>query len=95
MVEFSRDDNGGGGNRRGGSGSGGGHSIFSALNEFIQPEMLAEDNQYRHDIYGKIDAQKGLRFQKFPPILFVILKRYTFSIRLGEWCMIDDLALTT
>ena len=37
------------------------------------------DNQYAAGTHGKQDAQKGVTFLKFPPVLTIHLKRFDFD----------------
>ena len=51
--------------------------IYDCLRKFIETERLDGDNQYyANDELKKQDADKGLRFTRFPPVLFLQLCRF-------------------
>merc|ERR1712154_113667 len=51
--------------------------IYDCIRKFIEPEHLNGDNQYyANDTLKKQDAVKGLRFKRFPPVLFLQLCRF-------------------
>ncbi|KAF7632539.1 Ubiquitin carboxyl-terminal hydrolase [Meloidogyne graminicola] len=51
-----------------------------ALDAFIKPEILNENNQYDcSKCCGKQDAEKGLRITEFPYLLTIQLKRFDFD----------------
>ncbi len=51
--------------------------IYDCIRKCIEPEALDGDNQYyANDELKKQDADKGLRFKRFPPVLFLQLCRF-------------------
>jgi ubiquitin carboxyl-terminal hydrolase 47 len=55
-------------------------SLEAALEAFVQPELLSGDSQYFCEKCAcKVDALKGLKIEKFPPILTFQLKRFDFD----------------
>ncbi len=55
-------------------------SVEEALDAFVQPETLDENNQYFCTKCNKMcRAHKGLKFQSFPYILSLQLKRFDFD----------------
>jgi ubiquitin carboxyl-terminal hydrolase 47 len=55
-------------------------SVEEALDAFVQPETLDENNQYFCSKCNKMcRAHKGLKFQSFPYILSLQLKRFDFD----------------
>lgn len=55
-------------------------SVEEALNAFVQPETLNGNNQYHCEKCNKkCDAQKWLKFSKFPYLLTLHLKRFDFD----------------
>ncbi|OWF37661.1 ubiquitin carboxyl-terminal hydrolase 47-like [Mizuhopecten yessoensis] len=55
-------------------------SVEEALNAFVQPETLDGSNQYFCEKCNKkCDAHKGLKFQSFPYLLTLQLKRFDFD----------------
>ncbi|KAJ5077929.1 ubiquitin carboxyl-terminal hydrolase [Anaeramoeba ignava] len=57
-------------------------TLNDAIINFIQPELLTDDNQYFCEKCNKkVDALKKLGFSKLPEILSIQLKRFTFDIK--------------
>ena len=54
-------------------------TIDDSFKKYIQVEMLQGENQYEAEGYGKQDAEKGLHFLTFPPVLNVHLKRFEYD----------------
>lgn len=55
-------------------------SVIEGLNAFVEPETLADTNQYFCEKCSKkCDAKKGLKFTKFPYLLTLQLKRFDFD----------------
>ncbi|XP_063969963.1 ubiquitin carboxyl-terminal hydrolase 47-like [Lytechinus pictus] len=55
-------------------------SVDEALQAFVEPETLDESNQYFCEKCNmKCDAHKGLKFQRFPYLLTLQLKRFDFD----------------
>ena len=55
-------------------------TIEDSFAQYVKIEKLIGENQYdAGEQHGKQDAEKGLRFTKFPPVLTIHLKRYTQS----------------
>ena len=51
-----------------------------ALENYIKPELLNGDNQYFcEQCQKKVDAEKGLKLTKCPPILVIHLARFTLN----------------
>ena len=44
-----------------------------------QVEQMEGENQYRDDKYGLQDARKGVKFESFPPVLQLQLKRFVYD----------------
>ena len=56
--------------------------IYESLRKYTGKEMLDGDNQYdAGPEFGKQDAEKGVIFTKFPPVLTVHLKRFDFDLQ--------------
>ncbi len=48
--------------------------VYSSFKEYTTVEMLNDKNKYAVDRDGKVeyvDAEKGVWFQRFPPVLIV------------------------
>lgn len=55
--------------------------IYDSFRKYTTNEMLDGENQYdAGSAYGKQDAQKGVIFTKFPPVLTIHLKRFDFDM---------------
>ena len=52
--------------------------------------MLDGENQYDAGEYGKRDAEKGVTFTKFPPVLTIHLKRFDFDLQRMAFTKIHD-----
>jgi ubiquitin carboxyl-terminal hydrolase 7 len=56
--------------------------IYESLRKYTGKEMLDGENQYdAGPALGKQDAEKGVIFSKFPPVLTVHLKRFDFDLQ--------------
>jgi hypothetical protein len=55
-------------------------SLTECIEMFLKPELLDGDNQYYAEKFEKkVDAIKGLKFGKLPPIMSVQLKRFVYD----------------
>jgi ubiquitin C-terminal hydrolase len=64
--------------------------IHDSFKKYIAKEMLDGDNQYDAGEYGKQDAEKGVIFTKFPPVLTLLLKRFDFDLQRMRFIKIHD-----
>lgn len=56
------------------------HSLTDCIEYYLQPELMDGDNKYYAEKYDKkVDAIKGLKFNKLPKILSVQLKRFVYE----------------
>lgn len=61
------------------------------MNAFVQYEKLEGSNQYHCEKCNKkCDANKGLKFTKFPYILTLHLKRFDFDHKFGHRIKLND-----
>ena len=51
-------------------------NIYESFRQYIATEKLEGDNQYAAEGYGKQDAEMGIRFESFPTIMSLNLKRF-------------------
>lgn len=58
--------------------------------DYIQTEMLEGDNKYFAEGYGLQDAEKGVIFEKFPPVLHLQLKRFEYDMEKDMMVKIND-----
>jgi len=67
-------------------------SINESFHDYIQTETLDGDNKYDAGTYGLQDAEKGILFEKFPPILHLHLMRFQYdpvndsSVKFNDRC---------
>lgn len=54
-------------------------NIYESLDREVLPERLDGDNKYDAEVHGKQPADKGSEFIKFPPVVFIHLKRFEFN----------------
>jgi len=54
-------------------------NLRESFENLVAVEMMEGDNQYRAEGYGLQDAQKGVLFQSFPPVLHMQLKRFEYD----------------
>jgi hypothetical protein len=55
-------------------------SLNECLEHYLEPEILDGDNKYyAESVERKVDAIKGLKFSRLPPILSVQLKRFVYD----------------
>ncbi|XP_072165726.1 ubiquitin carboxyl-terminal hydrolase 47-like [Diadema setosum] len=66
-------------------------SVDEALQAFVEPEILNESNQYFCEKCNmKCDAHKGLKFQQFPYLLTLQLKRFDFDYNTMHRIKLND-----
>lgn len=54
-------------------------NVLDSFRKYTEKEVLSGDNQYDAEALGKQDAEKGIIFQSFPPVLTIHLKRFDFD----------------
>jgi hypothetical protein len=55
-------------------------SLTECLEHYLEPEILDGDNKYyAESVERKVDAIKGLKFSRLPPVLSVQLKRFVYD----------------
>ncbi|RDW36722.1 hypothetical protein B0I73DRAFT_136668 [Yarrowia lipolytica] len=64
--------------------------LETSLRNYIEVEMLDGENQYMAEGYGLQDAQKGVSFQSFPPVLHLQLKRYEYDFERDSMTKINE-----
>eukprot|EP01102_Stenamoeba_stenopodia_P001343 TRINITY_DN1114_c0_g1_i2.p1 TRINITY_DN1114_c0_g1~~TRINITY_DN1114_c0_g1_i2.p1 ORF type:complete len:796 (+),score=163.76 TRINITY_DN1114_c0_g1_i2:1228-3615(+) len=53
--------------------------VYDSFEQYIEVEMLQGANQYFAEGYGLQDAKKGCKFESFPPVLQLQLKRFEYD----------------
>jgi ubiquitin carboxyl-terminal hydrolase 7 len=64
--------------------------IYSSFDQYTEVEMLDGQNQYRAEGHGLQDAQKGVSFKNFPPVLCLQLKRFEYSVKVDANVKLND-----
>jgi ubiquitin carboxyl-terminal hydrolase 7 len=54
-------------------------NLRESFEDLVAVEMMDGDNQYRAEGHGLQDAQKGVAFLTFPPVLHMQLKRFEYD----------------
>ncbi|OHS94333.1 Clan CA, family C19, ubiquitin hydrolase-like cysteine peptidase [Tritrichomonas foetus] len=54
-------------------------TLSDSFEKYIEKEQLVGDNQYEAEGYGKQDAEMGVEFMKFPPVLHLHLGRFEYD----------------
>lgn len=65
-------------------------SLEESLERFVEEEILDGDNLYEAEGFGKQRAKKGVRFQRFPPVVQFHLKRFQFNIQSMDMVKLND-----
>lgn len=64
--------------------------IYSSFEKYCEVEYLNGPNQYKTDDFGLQDAQKGTRFEQFPPVLYLHLKRFELDYNTFNHYKVND-----
>lgn len=66
-------------------------NVEEAFDDFVTEEILQDENAYdAGPELGKQRARKGIRFEKFPPILNLQLKRFQFDMEKFEMVKLNN-----
>jgi len=65
-------------------------TIMDSFAKYVETEDLDGDNQYEAEGHGKQDAEKGVKFLRFPPVLNIQLKRFEFDMQTLNMVKIND-----
>ena len=65
-------------------------SVEASFKKYIETETLEGNNQYKSETYGYQDAVTGNVFTRFPPILYLNLKRYEYDFMEDRICKVND-----
>jgi ubiquitin carboxyl-terminal hydrolase 7 len=49
--------------------------------QYVEEEILDKENKYRANEFGLQDARKSNRFESFPPVLQLQLKRFEYDFQ--------------
>eukprot|EP00929_Paragymnodinium_shiwhaense_P086380 TRINITY_DN46913_c0_g1_i1.p1 TRINITY_DN46913_c0_g1~~TRINITY_DN46913_c0_g1_i1.p1 ORF type:complete len:1421 (-),score=268.03 TRINITY_DN46913_c0_g1_i1:194-4456(-) len=64
-------------------------TLEESLKDFCSEEVLEDDNAYDAGAHGKQRARKGIKFKRFPPVLYIQLKRFMFDAERMDMCKIN------
>ena len=56
-------------------------NLEESFQNYVEVEKLDGDNKYAAEGLGLQDAQKGIIFQTFPPVLHLQLKRFEYDMQ--------------
>ena len=68
----------------------GNRNIHDAFHEYVQVETLDKDNKYDAGTYGLQEAEKGIKFLRFPPVLYLQLMRFQYDFASNTNVKIND-----
>lgn len=64
--------------------------VHDAFKEYVQVETLDSDNKYDAGTFGLQDAEKGIKFLRFPPVLYLQLMRFQYDFASNTNVKIND-----
>jgi len=65
-------------------------NLEKSFEKYIEKELLNGKNQYQTDKFGKQDAEMGIEFLEFPPVLQLHLRRFEYDFNYDSMVKIDD-----
>ena len=54
-------------------------NILQSFDNYIEVELMLDNDKYDAETFGKQDAKKGVIFEEFPPVLQLQLKRFEYD----------------
>ncbi|CCD26821.1 ubiquitin-specific protease UBP15 NDAI_0I02530 [Naumovozyma dairenensis CBS 421] len=64
--------------------------LKDSFENYIEIELMNGENQYAAQDFGLQDAEKGVIFESFPPILHLQLKRFEYDFNFDQLIKIND-----
>ncbi|CAL9729297.1 ubiquitin carboxyl-terminal hydrolase 15 [Monosporozyma unispora] len=64
--------------------------LEDSFKDYIEIELMNGENQYAAQGHGLQDAEKGVIFESFPPILHLQLKRFEYDFNYDQLVKIND-----
>lgn len=55
--------------------------LEASFRNYVEVEKMEGDNKYQAEGLGLQDAQKGIIFESFPPVLHLQLKRFEYDVQ--------------
>lgn len=68
----------------------GNRNVYDAFTEYVAKETLTQDNKYDAGEYGLQEAEKGVSFVRFPPVLYLQLMRFQYDFAADTNVKIND-----
>ncbi|GMG49910.1 unnamed protein product [Ambrosiozyma monospora] len=65
-------------------------NIKDSFANYIASELMDGDNKYDASGYGLQDAEKGVVFESFPPVLHLQLKRFEYDFEYDQLVKVND-----
>ncbi|KAL3318378.1 Ubiquitin carboxyl-terminal hydrolase 7 [Cichlidogyrus casuarinus] len=65
-------------------------NVYEAFNEYVAVETLDNENKYDAGSHGLQAAEKGVKFIKFPPVLYLQLMRFQYDYQTDMNVKIND-----
>nr|XP_029135728.1 ubiquitin carboxyl-terminal hydrolase 7-like [Labrus bergylta] len=65
-------------------------NIFESFKDYVATEQLDGDNKYNAGEHGLQEAEKGVKFLTFPPILHLQLMRFMYDPQTDQNIKIND-----
>jgi ubiquitin carboxyl-terminal hydrolase 7 len=65
-------------------------NLYESFKDYVAVEMLDGENKYPAEGFGLQDAQKGIIFHSFPPVLRLQLKRYDYDLQRDSMVKLND-----
>ena len=64
--------------------------VYASFDKYVEVEKMDGENKYRAEGYGLQDAEKGVLFDDFPPVLQLQLKRFEYDFQRDTMVKIND-----
>jgi ubiquitin carboxyl-terminal hydrolase 7 len=64
--------------------------VYASFDKYVEVEKMDGDNKYRAEGFGLQDADKGVLFTEFPPVLQLHLKRFEYDFNRDAMVKIND-----
>ncbi|CAO3594348.1 unnamed protein product [Absidia cylindrospora] len=65
-------------------------TLYDSFEEYVAMETLEGENKYQAEGFGFQDANKGVIFESFPPVLHLQLKRFEYDFMRDTMVKIND-----
>ncbi|KAJ7219761.1 hypothetical protein C8J57DRAFT_1440421 [Mycena rebaudengoi] len=65
-------------------------NLYESFKDYVAVEMLDGEYKYPAEGFGLQDAQKGIIFHSFPPVLRLQLKRYDYDLQRDSMVKLND-----